>query len=36
MDSLADVLASLGYLGVRDDDAFEVTEMGEALRGRAA
>jgi len=36
MDSLADVLAGLGYLGVRDDDAFEVTEMGEALRGRLA
>jgi hypothetical protein len=34
MDSLADVLAGLGYLGVRADDAFEVTELGEAVRGR--
>lgn len=34
MDSLADVLAGLGYLDVRDDGAFEVSERGEALRAR--
>jgi hypothetical protein len=32
MDSLADVLAGLGYLDTRDDGAFEVSERGEALR----
>jgi hypothetical protein len=36
MDSLADVLAGLGYLGVRDDKAFELTDLGEALRARFA
>ena len=36
MDSLADVLAGLGYLGVRDDGAFEVSDLGEALRARLA
>ncbi|HVW18631.1 MAG TPA: hypothetical protein VHB30_10330, partial [Solirubrobacteraceae bacterium] len=34
MDSLADVLAGLGYLDVRKDGAFEVTELGEALLAR--
>jgi hypothetical protein len=34
MDSLADVLAGVGYLDVRDDGAFEVMDMGDALRAR--
>jgi hypothetical protein len=36
IDSLADVLAGLGYLDVRDDGAFEVSERGEALRARSS
>jgi hypothetical protein len=36
LDSLADVMAGLGYLGVRDDGAFEISELGEALRARYA
>lgn len=36
MDSLADVLAGLGYLDVRNDGAFQVSELGEALRVRLA
>jgi hypothetical protein len=36
LDSLADVLAGLGYLEVRGDGAFEVSERGEALRVRFA
>jgi hypothetical protein len=34
IDSLADVLAGLGYLDVRDDGAFAISERGEALRAR--
>jgi hypothetical protein len=34
MDSLADVLAGIGYLDVREDGAFIVSERGEALRAR--
>lgn len=36
MDSLADVLAGLGYLGVNDADRYVLTGRGEALRGRLA
>jgi hypothetical protein len=36
MDSLADVLAGLGYLEVRDDGAFVVSERGEAFRARVS
>jgi hypothetical protein len=36
IDSLADIVAGLGYLGVRDDNAFEITDMGQALRARLA
>lgn len=36
MDSLADVLAGLGYLDVREDGAFVVSHRGEALRARFA
>ena len=31
-----DVLAGLGYLNVRDDRAFELSDLGEALRARLA
>lgn len=36
MDSLADVLAGIGLLNVREDHAFIVSERGEALRARLA
>ncbi len=36
MDSLAEVLAGVGYFDVRDDGAFEVAELGEAVRARLA
>ena len=36
LDSLADVLAGLGVLDVRDDGAFVVSELGERLRARLA